>query len=292
MGCLKTLAYAGAVAMVASSAPFIAPAFAADLGAPPMMAPPPPPMMADGMSGLYLRGDIGVGVYTGSDHSATFADTTVLVPGFQIDRSNFDNIALASVGIGYQFNSWLRFDVTGEFRTNSRFSAIESFSNTSGLFPVIAGCGARCYDIYSASIGTNVFMANGYVDLGNWGGFIPYIGAGVGIANHKVNGLYDHSAQPAGGFGLAADVSKSNLAWALMAGVGFDVTRNLKLELGYRYLDMGEVTTNSIACMGVAVCPREVQRYSLNSHDVKIGFRYMFGGDVAPVASGPLIRKF
>jgi opacity protein-like surface antigen len=290
MGCLKTLAYAGAVAMVASSTLLSAPASAADLGAPPMMAPPPPPPMVDGMSGLYLRGDIGVSHYGNSTHRSSFANTTVVVPGFAINNSSFDNVAFAGVGIGYQFNNWLRFDVTGEMRTTSRFSAIESYTNAWAN----PGCGVRCYDTYGASIGTNVFLANGYLDLGTWHGFTPFVGAGVGWANHKVTGLHDISPQPAGGFGISTDKSKSGMAWALMAGVGFEVTRNFKLELAYRYLDMGSITTNPINCQGVAICPQEVHRYGLNSHDVKIGFRYLFGGDAPPSmpVHAPLMRKF
>ena len=35
--------------------------------------------------------------------------------------------------------------------------------------------------------------------------------------------------------------STTNFAWALMAGLDFNVTQNLKLELGYRYLNMGKI---------------------------------------------------
>ncbi len=292
MSSFKTLA--GAVAMVAAAAALSTSATAADLMHAPMMAPPLPPM-AEGISGLYLRGDVGVSSYESSKVTSTFANPAIVVPGFMVDKSSFDSVAFAGVGIGYQVNNWLRFDVTGEYRTASKFSAIESFTNNGVAFPLIGGCGARCYDTYSASIQSSVFLANAYVDLGTWRGITPYIGGGVGMASHKVKGLYDLSAQPAGGFGFAPDTSKTGFAWALMAGLGFEVTRNLKMDLGYRYLNMGDVTSGQIACAGVGiVCPLEVQKYALTSHDVKVGFRYLLADDAPPSMpmGGPLVRKY
>ncbi|HRJ69350.1 MAG TPA: outer membrane beta-barrel protein [Beijerinckiaceae bacterium] len=291
MGSLKTLAYAGAVAMVASSALFAAPASAADLGAPPIMAPPPPPPMVDGMSGLYLRGDIGVGVMSSASMKSTLGPT-IVAPNYMVDKYSFDNVAFAGVGVGYQFNSFLRFDVTGEYRTTSKFSAFDSFNGTSFGMPCI-----KCYNLYSSSIDSSNLMANAYIDLGTWSGLTPYVGAGIGFAHHKVSGLQDVGvAATIGGFGYAADTSQTNFAWALMAGVGMQVTRNLTMDLGYRYMNMGSVDTNAIHCvLGNGLpnpnwCSRHT--YDVNSHDVKIGFRYMFGGDVAPAPAAPLIRKF
>src|SRR5437763_1044773 len=38
---------------------------------------------------------------------------------------------------------------------------------------------------------------------------------------------------------FAEGASKTNLAWALHAGVAYKVTNNFTVELAYRYLDMG-----------------------------------------------------
>ena len=293
MSSLKTLAVAGAVAMVAATAGLSTTASAADLMPPPMVAPPPPPI-ADGMSGLYLRGDVGVGAMSSSTMKSRITDTTVNYSGSMpiiVDKANFGDQAFAGVGVGYQFNNFLRVDLTGEYRTASQFSGVVSFAD-----PAKTTCiSGRCYDNYTASIRSGVFLANAYADLGNWRGFSPFLGAGVGFANHKVSGLRDTGVQPAGGFGMAPDVSKTSFAWALMAGVGYDVTRNLKMEMGYRYLNMGNVDSGVISCQNVTICPKEVQKYSLQSHDIKIGFRYMLNDDApAPMAyaPGPVVRKY
>ena len=41
----------------------------------------------------------------------------------------------------------------------------------------------------------------------------------------------------------------ASFAWALMAGVDFDLTPNLRLELGYRYLNYGSIATGGSNCL-------------------------------------------
>jgi opacity protein-like surface antigen len=208
------------------------------------------------------------------------------VPGFGIDRAKIEDTFNIGGGVGYQWNSWVRFDVTGEYRAGGKFSALESYSNNFGL-----ACGARCYDTYSGHVNTSVFLANAYFDVGTWYGITPFIGGGVGVAYHKFRDLYDISVQPAGGFGFAADSSHTNLAWALMAGLSYAVTPNLKLELGYRYLNMGTIKGNQIVCQGVpGGCPLEQQSFRVASHDIRMGMRWMFNDFQAPMQ--PLVRKY
>jgi hypothetical protein len=61
------------------------------------------------------------------------------------------------------------------------------------------------------------------------------------------------------------------------------VNKNLDLEFGYRYLDLGEAKSGAIVCQTqpIATCPFEVQKYHLASHDIHIGMRWRFGGGYA-----------
>lgn len=114
-------------------------------------------------------------------------------------------------------------------------------------------------------------MVNGYYDLGNFGGFVPYLGAGVGIAWNSTD---DVVLSPAG-IRLAGD-TESSLAWALMAGVGYQVSERAILDLGYRYIDLGGATSSAGA--GVAA---PVRVHDLAAHEIKVGLRYHFGGGAA-----------
>lgn len=275
MASLKALAIAGAMAIAANGA-----VFAADLGLPPP-PPMPEPVIAE-FGGWYLRGDIGVGITEVGSVTSTF-DANFVVPGLAVERKHITDQYFIGAGFGYAFNSWFRADVTGEYRTGSRYGSILSYSS-------LACLSGRCYDNYSADITSAVFLANGYVDLGTWYGLTPFVGVGLGFANNRVSNMVDVDHQ-LGGYGYAGDKSKTNFAWALMAGLGYNVSQNLKLELGYRYLNLGDVESGPIRCQNTPVCGNEIQKFGLSSHDIRIGMRWMLGGPVA-YAPQPLIRKF
>ena len=284
MGGLRALTLAGSLA-------FSAAAHAADLLPPPPPAEPPMMAPAQDFGGWYLRGDVGVGINQISKLRSSFA------PGFVVDNPIFDSSSsladstFIGAGVGYQFNNWLRADITGEYRTQADYRAIQSYGPT--FCPMVSG---RCFDAYHGKVGAAVFMANAYADLGTWAGITPYVGAGVGLAHLRFNNLTDTSMQPAGGFGYAQNSSQTNFAWALMAGLGYNVTNNLKLELGYRYLNMGKVNAPAITCLNTPACGYERQSFNLASHDIRLGFRYMFGetgmAPIAMSAPGPLVRKY
>jgi opacity protein-like surface antigen len=279
MASVKAILCAGAIALGAASG-----ARAADLLPPP---PPVEPVYAPSFNGWYLRGDVGAAHSTISDLRSTFN------PGFVVGGDRFDSNTIASsaiigLGAGYQFNNWFRADVTGEYRTEAAYNAIESYG------PLFCGSfSGRCYDGYTASLSSAVFLANGYVDIGTWYGVTPYVGAGVGVSNVWFKGLTDTSLTNTGGAGVAPDKSSTQFAWALMAGMSYALTPNLKLDFGYRYLDMGDISSASIVCNSTP-CGYEVQHFKLASHDIRLGLRYMFAtfDPPAPPLQAPLIRKY
>lgn len=275
-GSMYALLLAGALMVGAAGG-----AAAADL---PLPVPPPiEPVLPLPFSGWYLRGDVGYGFDQISNFTSNLAP---LVPGFQYNSVGLDGQAFIDGGVGYQFNNWFRADLTGEYRVPTNFSAIESYA----AGPTWSAGG----DAYTASIRSTVVLANGYFDLGTWYGFTPFVGAGVGGAFHQFHNLQDFgTGGGAGGYGIAPDSSMTQLAWALMAGVAYSIAPNWKFELGYRYLDMGHVTSNGIVCQPATSCgtyPLETQSFHMASHDVRIGLRYVFA-EVPPMAP-PLVTKY
>jgi len=285
MANVKAILSAGAILLSAVSG-----VQAADLLPPP---PPPPlePVSAPNFGNWYIRGDVGVGIDQISGLRSTFSDGSI-PPGFARESSSVGNQVELGIGVGYQVNNWFRADVTGEYRTDSHFKALESYSDTthycgSGLPSV-----TTCYDGYDANVSNAVFLANGYFDIGTWYGITPFFGAGVGFSHNQISGLTDRGT----GFGQAPDNGKFDFAWALMAGLAYSVTPNFKIEMSYRYLDMGSVQSGGIQCFNTASCSQEFQNFKLASNDIRIGFRYMFA-DYAPPAppleyQQPLVRKY
>lgn len=90
-----------------------------------------------------------------------------------------------------------------------------------------------------------------------------------------------------------------------MTGVDFDVTPNLKLELGYRYLNYGKFTTGGSNCLGAGPggafssgnCNAGVSNTvssttSLASNDFRLGLIWMIGDQTPPPPPEPLVRKY
>ncbi|HRE22461.1 MAG TPA: outer membrane beta-barrel protein [Rhabdaerophilum sp.] len=283
MRSLKTLLAAGYAALLATGT--AGTALAADMTAPP--APPPmpmaPPPALDAGGGFYLRGDIGVGSHN---------DSGILnVPGganYQVLASSHGSTAFIGIGAGYAFNSWLRADATLEYRKASKFKLTEL--DTRGT----VATGDDGINVTSGKVSAIVGLANAYVDLGTWHRITPFIGAGIGFASITTSDVRDVGyAAFAGGTGRAADKSSTRLAWAVHAGLGYDLSTNLKAEVAYRYLNMGTVNTGTVVCT-VPCTAYNARIKSLDSHDIKVGLRYVFA-DMAPAPSfmpGPLVRKY
>ncbi len=250
---------------------------AADL-LPPPPAPPPEPVA---FGNWYIRGDVGVGINQLSSTRSTLNPFNPLggpAPAFARVETAIGDAAITGIGVGYQFNNWLRFDGTAEYRTSAAYRSVNTYT---AFCPT-----AFCQDSYTANVASGVFLANAYIDLGTWYGVTPFVGAGVGGAIHRFSGLTDIGL----GSGYSPDRNIDNLAWAVMAGLGFNVTPNLKLEISYRYLDMGTLRSNPITCGDVGSCFFETQSFRLTSNDVRVGFRYMFADYARPAP--PLIAKY
>lgn len=278
MGSMKSLALAGVFAAVSSAS-----ALAADLlPPPPPMHYPPPPVE---FGGWYLRGDVGVSSYANGTFSSPDQPPAVFF-GEDLGAGAF-----AGVGIGYQFNGWLRTDLTAEYRFSKGFKVFDRID-----FVGAGGVPGVTHETTHGDFTSAVLLLNGYVDFGTWWGITPFVGAGVGFARNMLSGFSDTSlttiagvTTPSGGWFGNGD--KTNFAWALHAGLGYSVTPNLKLEAAYRYLNLGEAVTGTLNCFcGQTFSPLKVKE--IDSHDIKIGFRYLLAAPPPPIYDAPIILKY
>jgi opacity protein-like surface antigen len=164
----------------------------------------PPPAHFGG--NWYLKGYIGMANqhFGGLDHPL-FATT----PGFVfLDSGHFAAVPLFGVGIGWQHSDHVRFDLTGEYRGKSSFSALDRYDT--------GGAPATNTNAYTAKKSELLFLANGYYDFNPIHGITPYVGAGIGVSYNSIYDFLDTSGT--GGGGWADTGHKLSLAWALHAG--------------------------------------------------------------------------
>lgn len=109
------------------------------------------------------------------------------------------------------------------------------------------------------------FMLNGYYDLENPTIFKPYVGAGVGMAKMKYQAKYTDFVNPE--YNETNSSSKNKFAYSLMAGVGAEVTKNVTLDIGYRYTDYGSFSKT---------IDDEKVKFDTKAHQVLAGVRYSF----------------
>jgi len=245
---------------------------AADMPAPMMYHAP-----AEDFGGWYLRGDIGMSNQKAKLHHPAFDETASYNHVFD----SFGSAPIFGVGIGYQFNSWLRVDVTGEYRGGSNYSGFGYYSTGS--------------DEYTGKKTEWVGMVNAYADLGTWWCVTPFVGVGVGFAYNTISNFIDINAVTGGAY-YAEDNSKMNFAWALHAGLAYKVTPGLTIELAYRYLDLGSAATGpGRSYDGAITNGRPFEFNDLVSHDVKLGVRWALEPEPTPmprpVQLPPLMRK-
>src|SRR5262245_10518690 len=127
----KILGLAGAAALLSTVTLLSTATLAADL--PPPLPPPVyrPPPVVDCCGGWYLRADVGVGFQRFKEfqfHQTNIAPGVVWPASWRIDERDIKDTAFVGFGIGYQWNNWLRFDFTGEYRMSSKFKALGSFT--------------------------------------------------------------------------------------------------------------------------------------------------------------------
>ncbi len=227
-------------------------AFPDDPQLPQVVEPPP---MAELGTGWYLRGDVA------------FAKEST--PRIAFDLVPLANVSLPTSwsvggGFGYRFTSFLRADWTFDYRNSTNYSGNAVVPNATCLAAAVIN---PCLISYKSNVTRWVSLVNGYVDLGTWSVVTPYIGAGVGVNHTNTNGniAFTNLATTALNVSLSARTT-TGFAWALMAGLAFDIAPHTQLDVGYRFVNMGTIR-NASPLGGVT-------SKDLYANEFRVGFRF------------------
>jgi len=172
--------------------------------------------------------------------------------------------------LGYRFSEKFRAEILLSYRPSLDVSAQANFLGVSGEQPV------------QAEVESLGLFAVGYLDLPRLGRWQPYLGAGLGRAHHRIGAT--HYYFPA--LGPSAETllrggSHSESAYVLMAGAAIPLSPAWKLDIAYRYNDLGEVRSDDGAASIIRTTRTRVidiagTRARLKTHGVMIGLHYAF----------------
>jgi len=226
---------------------------------------PLPPPAEPCCSSWYLRGFVGVGM-AHSDQMQYIQNPANAGTDFRIDASSIGDTNFIGGAVGYNFNKWLRFDLSAEYRSRTRVDAFGHYTVACVNAPTNI-----CDDTYTGYVKSWVGLANAYVDLGTWWCLTPYVGAGIGGAYNQLNQFSDLNTMT-GGYGFGRNSAEWHMAYALYAGLAYNVSQNFKVDFTYRYLNYGSIT-DTIDCVG-GCNPDSYKFGNLYSHDFMVGFRW------------------
>jgi opacity protein-like surface antigen len=237
--------------------------------------------------------EFGTGWYIRADLAYAYDSMPAILPDLTVASTAPQSTYSGGLGMGYKFNNWIRADLVGDYRQPTKASGVSgsitcvtqltNATNPVTLLPIVVTTATdNCTGLGSATIQRWDLLPNVYIDLGTWYGVTPYVGAGAGLSFTQVksstnwymsNGLPYHVSTD--GFYFNLDSATQNLtyqfAWALMAGVAYQLTDNAFIDVGYRYVNLGSITIPS-AVTGLPVKIKE------NVQEFRFGIRYMIDG--------------
>jgi opacity protein-like surface antigen len=292
-----TKAAAAATVLLAGG---LAQARAADMSLPPLYQPEPEPMVEFG-SGWYLRGDLGYSSISAPMGSPPVMVDDSLAPpsasGIMNNRTATYGVLNGTIGAGYQFNRWFRMDATFDWHQDYTYNHTTYGADCAIDIPANGSTAAyvdyanpACYVKDSLTIKTWTGLINAYGDLGTWYGVTPYLGGGIGLTNIRAsaNEMYywnDGQGNYGGSgvnsykssvvnaiihYGYPGNVGptqvRNNFSFALMAGIAYDIAPHLKLDVGYRYLNMGSLSVEDTS--------GNTKRKTIDSQEVRAGLRW------------------
>lgn len=212
---------------------------------------------------LYGRVDVGFS----SAQDAGIGDKNFAADGFicadpgcnsGMELDNVGESGVLSAGVGWRFNRNFRADLTIGYRGGYALHDSDRFPSN-----------------FKADITSTSVMLGAYWDFAR-SGATPYFGAAVGWAQNEI----DDIVNTGGALGTAAIFlpggTWSGRAWSLMAGVGIPLGGNVTLDLGYRFIDLGEIESDSgpISCTFPCSSTYSGLSGKLRAHEFMLGLRF------------------
>lgn len=216
--------------------------------------------LANANNGVYASLKAGVSdtkYKNGSDyyHFHDVQGDGATLNNFNQTKSTYPAISAA---VGYDFSSISPINARAELEyTYKDTTTFEpniysvTANNTTAIF-------SEDFSLFQNKLTTQSLMLNGYYDFKNQSKFTPYLSAGIGFTHVK-----DSAYTP--------NATDNHFTWSAGAGVNYAVSKNVGLDLSYRYVDAGKFNFTSDS--------EEIifkSNFKLISNEYLLGIRYNF----------------
>ncbi|MDT0204621.1 MULTISPECIES: outer membrane protein [Serratia] len=235
-------------------------------------------------SGFYLSAKAGVSQFRSSENVLNSSGTTVSQLAYDVDASHLGNasktVFTPGIALGYRFANELEQPVRVELAFQHFGKSDKDFSASSQATGYWGGQTSGAVTLPTAndvrqSTRVSTLMVNTYYDYTLGGAVTPYLMAGIGAA--FVRNTVSSNSNVAGIALNSGDFSnrKTNLAWALGAGVSWAASDNVALEMGYTFTNAGDIKTAYTAQNGINE-GRGDMHTKVQLHTLHAGVRYHF----------------
>ena len=206
----------------------------------------------------------------------SYSDLTRTINGGRLHDESMANSQFTlggALAVGYDFWEQHRVPIRAEIefalRGNNEYS--DDYIDRRNL----GGVREEFKFLYNAS----TLLANFYWDFHNSSDFTPYVSAGAGLA--FIHSEYTHTYHPTvftrGGSTSVSD-DFTNFAWNVGAGIAYKINDNVSVDLGYRYLNLGNVSMSGSlrnAPFAGVTTSHDCDSYASN-HEIMLGARFTF----------------
>jgi len=184
---------------------------------------------ADGQLGIYVAPKIIYGLTYMKDVKYNEAN------GYKGNiGSKWDSTFGGSLAVGYDLSKKLNVPVRAELEY-AAFSKAETKGAPEGWSA----------EKFEQSNSVQTMFANVYYDINTGTKFIPYVGAGIGVGFIRTkNSVEFYEGSDWYSSGDIGSKTVTNFAWNIGLGLGYEITKNVALDVGYRFADLGKAKAN------------------------------------------------
>ena len=200
-----------------------------------------------------------------------------LIPEPIVDEKNKGLHKIFNVGIGTYLTPELRADIGYSKYDPHKSSAIFNVTVESG-----SGSGSNTGQsgsiITNYKVSSQTILLNLYYDFIQSPKMTPYITAGVGFSrNHSLHSILKIEVDGVtGALGGISSCHSDSLAFAAGAGISFKISKDIDLDVSYRYSDLGKIQTGNMISLFDQTELIPPKKGRLTNHALMGGLRFSF----------------